>query len=99
MTKLVTELELKEDKESKIRAKEEREAKEKSDRIEAFVDHIRFLPQKMYEEDIDGEIINQVFDILKRVQKDKVDFRDPCRTNFSRFAPSRRTKSNFLDVA
>jgi len=74
----VTELELKEDKESKIRAKEEREEKEKSDRVEAFVDHVRFLPQKMFEEDVDGEIINQIPEIVEVSEQFKTSVGEVC---------------------
>ena len=56
----VKELEHKEEKEAKLRKKREEEELAIKNKTEAFVNHVASLPQKMYEEDVDGEIINQI---------------------------------------
>ena len=56
----VRELEHKEEKELKNKAKIEIETRETKDRTDAFVEHIRLLFDKMYDEDIDGNIMNQI---------------------------------------
>ena len=56
----VKELEHKEEKEAKLRKKREEEELAIKNKTEAFVNHVAALPQKMYEEDVDGEIINQI---------------------------------------
>ena len=56
----VQELEQKEEKEAKLKEKQNQEQRELQDRTDAFVSHVRALTQKMYEEDIDGEIMNQI---------------------------------------
>lgn len=56
----VKELEHKEEKEAKLRKKQEEEQTELKDRTDAFVNHVRALAKNMYDEDVDGEIMNQI---------------------------------------
>lgn len=67
----VQELEQKEEKEAKLKEKQNQEQGELQDRTDAFVSHVRSLTQKMYEEDIDGEIMNQIPEIQEVVENFK----------------------------
>jgi len=74
----VKELEHKEEKEAKLRKKREEEELAIKNKTEAFVNHVASLPQKMYEEDVDGEIINQIPEIQEVVETFKTSILEVC---------------------
>ena len=67
-------------KEIKMREKAELEAKEKQDRVNAFVNHVPQLFDLMYEEDVDGNIINQIPEIMEVVENFKESINKVCST-------------------
>jgi predicted transcriptional regulator len=67
-------------KEIKMREKAELEAKEKQDRVNAFVNHVPQLFDLMYEEDVDGNIINQIPEIMEVVENFKESINKVCIT-------------------
>ena len=67
-------------KEIKMREKAEQEAKEIQDRVNAFVNHVPQLFDQMYEEDVDGNIINQIPEIMEVVENFKESINKVCDT-------------------
>ena len=67
-------------KEIKMREKAEKEAKEIQDRVNAFVNHVPQLFDLMYEEDVDGNIINQIPEIMEVVENFKESINKVCAT-------------------
>ena len=84
-------------KEIKMREKAELEAKEKQDRVNAFVNHVPQLFDLMYEEDVDGNIINQIPEIMEVVENFKESINKVCSTIVEEGLVRLKTRTNEID--